>query len=175
MCVSACGSAYLSFFAMCAYMQEPFRCYESQGWQHDRGGEGEVRTGAEEGYGECISSSGQVFLSRPLTTAVLHVWWKPCAAIFVPQWWGGTNGYFHTSWCHQHAASGEQECGIPAGSFCCPTAHAHEHKHTHICKCSYEVMSSLVLYLMLSSETLRAGNFKGLFKRMDCCLCWKFN
>lgn len=26
----------------------------------------------------------------------------------------------------------EQECGIPAGSFCCPTAH--EHKHVHVYK-----------------------------------------
>lgn len=62
-------------------------------------------------HGECVSSSGQVFLSHPLTTAVLRVWWEPCAAIFVPQWWGGTNGYFHTSWCHQSGAPGEQEGG----------------------------------------------------------------
>ena len=41
------------------------RCYQSQGWQCDYEGVDEIRTGDEEGYAECVSSSGQVSFSTP--------------------------------------------------------------------------------------------------------------
>lgn len=119
---------------MCQYAAT-VRCYPSQGWQHDREGVGEVRILEEEGNGECVSSSGQVSFHRPLTTAVLHAWWKPCAAIFVPQWWGGTNGHFHTSWCHQCAAPGEQDGG--SGRDPCWELLLSISTCTHMCTCSY--------------------------------------